>query len=959
MANMIKCPVCGESNPSDQEFCHFCQSRLQPLTGPLKGMDETLKPGQTPTKRDTGELEGILPQWLREARSSAREISEDDETQESHPTSSGGDLLAGLRATRQTQDNEEEDVPDWLTSITGETPKSKKSPPESSEVRWVELGGKDDFPQGQEESATKSETLSRLEGLKSSTPQPDEKDELTDWFRDASNTPKQQQPIEPSFEDNSFSAPPAGDTPDWLRAMAAENDSQNDNKSLNDSGNIFDSSSASSDTPDWLRSMASEDHAQKDDASLASGKPFDLPSVSSDTPDWLRSIAAEDASQNNDASSNDLNNIFDAAPASSDMPDWLKRLPAQDQTEGADSALFSETSSGEPPAGITPGTTEDQSDRNVPDWLKGLESETSTSSSDQDWLNAPIGAQAGENEQPTQEETPAWLKTDVPDAETEIPAWLSDAPASDASRAAPEQKEPSATPEQDASHAAFGDVPSWLIAAAPQSSIFGESPVEQGVPTPSEPPSEPSSDTPDWLNAFKSDDAPESQAVPAFSADVPADKPPAFMDDSQTGGNTDALFTDMPDWLSNVDDSSSSPSTPTPITNADAIAPGELPSWVQAMRPVDSGIPQSSSSLLSSDQTLESRGALAGLQGVLPAAVGFAPTSKPKPYSIKLQASEEQQAQAALLEQILAAETEPVPLTSFSALAASRGLRWLLAILLFAGLTTVLILRTQLFAMPVGVPSEIIDALQVAQSIPDDAPVLVAFDYEPARAGEMEAAAAPMFDQMMLLHHPHLTFISTSATGPILTERFISGPLAGHNYQSGVSYLNLGYLPGGQLGIYAFAQDPKTTAEFAFARNTTVNSLFDVNLVSAWTSDPWSGITSLSQFAAFIIVTDNADSGRAWIEQTTSARGTIPVVVISSAQAAPMIQPYYASQQISGLVSGLYGGAVYGNDRSGTARAYWDAYSIGMLLAMVLILIGGLWNLALGARDRAAAREAK
>jgi hypothetical protein len=111
-----------------------------------------------------------------------------------------------------------------------------------------------------------------------------------------------------------------------------------------------------------------------------------------------------------------------------------------------------------------------------------------------------------------------------------------------------------------------------------------------------------------------------------------------------------------------------------------------------------------------------------------------------------------------------------------------------------------------------------------------------------------------------------------------------------------------------------------------------------------------------------IIVTDNADSARTWIEQTTSSRGAIPVVVISSAQAAPMIQPYYASKQITGLVSGLYGGAVYEQNnagRPGTARNYWDAYSLGMLIAMVFVLGGGLWNLALGLRDRASAREAK
>jgi hypothetical protein len=245
------------------------------------------------------------------------------------------------------------------------------------------------------------------------------------------------------------------------------------------------------------------------------------------------------------------------------------------------------------------------------------------------------------------------------------------------------------------------------------------------------------------------------------------------------------------------------------------------------------------------------------------------------------------------------------------------------------------------------------------QAIPEDAPVLVAFDYEPARVGEMEVAAAPMFDQMLLLRHPRLTFISTNETGSILAERFISGPLAGHSYQSGVQYLNLGYLPGGQMGIRAFAQNPPLAAPYAITQSS---NLLDLTLAPAWTLPPLEGVTSLSQFAALILVTDNADSARTWIEQTTSARGAIPFVVVSSAQAAPMIQPYYASQQITGLMSGLYGGALFEQNnagRPGTARIYWDAYSIGLLLAVVLILGGGLINMALGLRDRARAREAK
>jgi hypothetical protein len=408
-----------------------------------------------------------------------------------------------------------------------------------------------------------------------------------------------------------------------------------------------------------------------------------------------------------------------------------------------------------------------------------------------------------------------------------------------------------------------------------------------------------------------------------------------------------------------VDETDSPESITAQITNVDAIVPGDLPSWVQAMRPVDVGISQDSSTELSSDKKLEASGALAGLQGVLPAMPGFFPTSKPKAYSIMMQASVEQQAHAALLEQVLAAETEPVAIGSFSALGTSRVLRWVIALVLFTALTVVLFMQRQIFSMPVGLPVEVVSALNVMQSIPEGAPVLAVFDYEPARVGEMEVAAAPVFDQMMLLRHPRLTFISTTETGATLAERLISGPLAGHNYQSGIQYLNLGYLPGGQMGIRAFAENPSVTAPYAFAQSS---NLFNFTSIPAWSLPPLQDVTSLSQFAALMLITDNADSARAWIEQTASARGAIPLVVISSAQASPMIQPYYASQQVNGLVSGLYGGALFEQNnagRPGIARKYWDAYSIGMLLAMALIVGGGLVNLALGINDRTAAREAK
>ena len=895
MADVIKCPVCGESNLPEQEFCQYCQSRLQPLTGNLKGADAAIKPGQMPTKKNTAELEPILPQWLRDARDSARKSAESDaaqagrQSQESYSASSTPDLLAGLQSQSGTDD---EDTPDWLANITGAAPKPKKPQADSPEVRWVELGGAKDF--AQEEPEAEPYMPAWLEGITPTEPPSAEKDELADWFQQTDNSqkPQQPEPQAPAF-DNSFSTPsqfaePAASsgTPDWLKKMAEES-AQNDAALISDSSNTF--TTAPSDTPDWLRQMAAEDGAQTS-------------SAPSDAPDWLHQMAADDRGTQDDNAPFLSAGTFDApsAPSTTDAPDWLRAMgDFQDQsqeavpTQSADSAAFSEAGFGEVEAAKAPST------ESVPEWMKDFSTI--------------------ENEPPVQGVMPAWLNEEAPAPSagtgTEVPSWLSNAPA-------PEQEQP---PAQD--ELAFGDIPSWLKAAAPQSSVYEGSSVEPAAPTPAS-----SSDSPDWLNAFKSIDTPPAPPAPTeFPADAPFEAaPPAFTADSQTSENMDALFTDMPDWLSSSTDAAPSTSPASSNPNAETIVPGELPSWVQAMRPVDTGASQSSSSVSGSgDRTLESRGALAGLQGVLPSVPGFAPTSKPKAYSIKLQASEEQQAHATLLEQILAAETQPVPIASFSALTTSRGLRWFLAAALFAVLMGILFLHTQIFPMPVGMPPEINGAWQLSQSIPAGAPVLVAFDYEPARVGEMEAAAAPMFN---LLQQPNLTFISTNETGAILAERFISGPLADSD-KSGFQYQNLGYLPGGQLGIRALAQNP------------------------AQTFPQLAGITSLSQFTALIIITDSADSARTWIEQTSFTQSALPIVIISSAQAAPMIQPYYDSQQISGLVSGLYGSAVLEQSNGGipgVTRTYWDAYSLGMLLAMALIVGGGLWNLVLGLRNRAA-----
>jgi len=890
MADMIQCPVCGAENPPAQKTCQRCQT---PLTS-----DAMFQPGQAPVQKDTGELESLLPQWLRDARDSAKQMETPAEPQPQQPpkeeppakkpAASGLDFLAGLQS--QAGDDDEEEVPDWLASITGTpSPKQKTEETETNGIRWVETGKKDDFQQG--ETPAEEEVPAWMAGMQAPQFGAEEKDELTDWFRESdaqAETPFQQAEPEPTpaFDSAPF-APAPEDTPDWLKQMAAEAGEKQPEPSTDDSSfgssDWFSqtpadsdfaaqaqpsepSSGESSDTPDWLKQMQ---------ASAAPVEPEPAQSVeplnfSTDAPDWLSQMQTGDAAAEVQAP--------EPFEVSSDTPDWLSGLGS---VPGGDTASFAESA----PA----------------------ESESLASSAD-----APAWLTPEQDASKKTDSKPRWLQSDEEAAvSTGMPAWL-----------ASNEKTVVNEEEETGGGEVLGDLPDWLKSAAPESTIFDEPQQEAEQPAQTE--------------------------EPKPQTNLPFETAPAFAEEDLPN-QSDALFAEMPDWLSNAMETPGTPATPEPITGSDALAPDVLPSWVEAMRPADQGM--SSIVAAASDQTLESRGALAGLSGVLPVGAGFMPTSKPRAYSLKLNASDEQVKHAEILEQILAAETSPQTLTAEQPVLASRGLRWALAFILVTIAFITTFMRTQIFSVPLGVPNELGYAVAIAQAIPENSPVLVAVDYEPARAGEMEAAAAPLFDNLLLLKHPRLTFIASNESGAVLAERFITGPLAVHNYQSGVTYSNLGYLSGGQMGIRAFAQNPTSAAPM------------DIYSQSAWASQPLQGVTALNQFAMIILITDDADAARSWVEQTEDVREAVPILVVSSAQAAPMIQPYYDSSQVNGMVSGLYGGAIferqYNNGRPGAARDYWDAYSIGMLLAAALVLGGGFFNMALGMRERSAMGEAK
>ncbi len=860
----IRCPVCGEVNPANAEFCQNCMSRLEPLTGPLKGEDAPLQPGQIPTKKVTAELEPILPQWLREAREKARQSATEDAADSSLTAKDSApivpstpDLLAGLASQ---SDDEEEEVPDWLVSLTGNAPaKKKKNAPgaEDTQVKWVELGGHEEVEEPAPSiGATQSPSETPLQNTTPSWMMPQEpapeKDELADWLSRAD------QPSASSLDQSPASSQPAESFPPAFSTSKPED-------------------------MDWLRNLEPQPFAS-------------TPALEPQSPDQPRDDF------------NSQSHPTTTPPPASDVPDWLNNL--QSQQPAFDSTL--------PPAQEEQAAIPLQSD-----WLGTVGTDT-----------------------PNQSE---------PAAPGEIPDWLK------AFGQTPVTAEPSASLGSSSN-----TMPDWLKAAAPQSAadVPSASAPSPSLSSPDVDKTPVAPETPDWLSSLQPaqpqfSTPPADSKAPAFTAqETPQPPAPAlaFSDDSTTAANMDSLFASMqaPDWLAgpapkSADQTSSETNPPSAEQKGEAIAPAELPSWVQAMRPVESAIPPSPPS--SGDSSAEAAGPLAGLQNVLPAGPGFRPTSKPKAYSIKLNATNEQQTQAALLEQILAAEAAPIPMKAASVIMSQRVLRWIVTVLVFLFVGGIFFTGSQIFAVPdkSNDPSngQTEMAISAIGKIPASAPVLVVFDYEPSLSGEMQTVAQPYLNLMLLLQHPRLTILSSSPTGSALAENFMAGPLASRGYQRGSQYIDLGYLPGGLAGVYDFAQNPAAAVPLGADGS------------QAWQSAPLKGVTRISDFAAIIILTDSAEAGRVWIEQAGPLRGNASMIVISSSQAGPMLMPYFASGQVNGLINGLNDASkveqVY--EQNGLARQYWDAYSVGLLLAAGMILLGGLWSLARGLQARRAEKE--
>jgi len=441
---------------------------------------------------------------------------------------------------------------------------------------------------------------------------------------------------------------------------------------------------------------------------------------------------------------------------------------------------------------------------------------------------------------------------------------------------------------------------------------------------------------PDWLKGVRKDNA----SLPPLTHAPGSDSFISGLEDEEI--DLDSI--ELPEWLE--DESQDEITSPTPLDEAAEeepdinLAPADLPDWLEALRPSKGAKTEPAEEAVHEkiEEKAKYSSPLDGLEEVLPPSIPIiSPETSTAPIAEGLRVTPTQRAHVSVLQEMVAdegriapAERRVIPLTQ-------RIQRWVIALVLLLGASVPLLLGIHIVPTPSLTPSAL-SAYQTIEALPSGAPVLVAVEYQPAYSGEMQAIATALLEHM-LTKGMQPVFISTQPTGPGLTERLVKSNLNQHAYIAQNSYPNLGYLSGDTAALLNFATDPRGSLPLPLAGGA-----------SRWDQPPLDTIHTIGDFAAVLVLTDDPDTARSWVEQVQPNMASTgrPLIMAASAQAAPLIDPYTQTTppQGAGLVSGLSGAVSYDAARGGQfSYQYWDAFTWGMNATVLLALFGGLYNL--------------
>ncbi|HEY0606793.1 MAG TPA: hypothetical protein VGD58_27995, partial [Herpetosiphonaceae bacterium] len=887
-----------------------------------------------------------VPPWLRE-ESPAVEPSQASPASGQAQTPDLPDWLAGETTSDAGAQDLNVPLPDWSSEFGAELPAQggqdeprmgwlhDAEPPSAQSGATVPLtpiapsSAADDVP----------DWLREIEQPSAGTPAPApaSNQDLPPWLVEESPTaaPIAPAPAQPT--------PPADDVPSWLLDVDAPTPAQ---------------PAVQSDTlPPWL----ADDSA----APGAPTQPFNDPGATQALPAWLldepssalgvtQPIAQQPSqpvedlpswlSGDDQASSSPTSSY---TPPADELPAWLS---GGDESANATSSFTSSSdelpswlSADEPASGTQPLN---QPSDELPSWLSAANDETSTTTPSYTqpqaddlppWLAAtdeptitPVA------QQPPSDDLPPWLAaTDEPTItpvaqqppSDDLPPWLA---ATD---------EPTITPSAQQT-----DVPPWLAATDEPTTAVDAGRLSAQEPAPSQPPSGDTDALPSWL----SDTAPAqpAPAAPASDSDLPPwlsgieTEAPAKPADTSSG---------LPSWL----DEPSQPTPPArqPAAQSEFLGGLDLPAWLreegdtqQTTAPVKEAAPD-------------------WLQKIAPEADEAVPVQQAVVTQPRVTRTPERVESMRLLEQMLS-EPAPEPLPA----PVKRRRSWLplllgLILLLLVGVILFILLNGR-FGLNFGAGAVPVPAAESAARTIDglatQRPVVLAYEWDAQRLGDLRPLEETVIAHLATRRDVPLVFVSTDPQGALLaTERAGQISRISDNFhdQYGLGYVNLGFKAGGAIALRRIAANQSFGALFAqdaSGNDLRANDVVMQSMCGAATADA----CSWSNVGLLVVIADEVEDVRGWFEQVRSQQPNLPVLLLTTTEIAPQVEPYAAAagtQMLAGPAAAEAYSRARGVQDERLGRQV-DAAAVGGAIFALLLVVGGPIAVFQGYRTR---REAE
>jgi hypothetical protein len=212
-------------------------------------------------------------------------------------------------------------------------------------------------------------------------------------------------------------------------------------------------------------------------------------------------------------------------------------------------------------------------------------------------------------------------------------------------------------------------------------------------------------------------------------------------------------------------------------------------------------------------------------------------------------------------------------------------------------------------------------AFSAVAGLSPETPVLVLWAYDPAMAGELDVVAKPVLSHL-LAQGAQMTVYSLMPNGPATARRVI-----------------------------AAVQKELQATEQPFGEPLPADVAF---LPGGVTVLP---LVGEEQAALAVVFAAQAQDVQQWLEQVQPLN-QVPTVAVTGAGAAPLLQPYQDSGQLTGLVSGYDGAAAYTADLNRRAIPAGPAQlqrqivgqNYGLLAFLAIVVLGNIAALLTGRR---------